>query len=83
MALWEVFSKLVNNPVRVEAIYVRVPADNLTDSALATIIAHLDTTTVLSRQGAERGIYSTVDPLDSTFRIIDYNVIGAQHYNRS
>merc|ERR1712183_185855 len=63
----------------VQAIYV--PADDLTDPAPATTFAHLDATTVLSRQVAERGIYPAVDPLDSTSRIMDPNVIGAEHYD--
>merc|ERR1712142_2587 len=62
----------------VQAIYV--PADDLTDPAPATTFAHLDATTVLSRAIAERGIYPAVDPLDSTSRIMDPNVIGAEHY---
>merc|ERR1712158_193474 len=62
----------------VQAIYV--PADDLTDPAPATTFAHLDATTVLSRSVAERGIYPAVDPLDSTSRIMDPNVIGTEHY---
>jgi len=62
----------------VQAIYV--PADDLTDPAPATTFAHLDATTVLSRQIAELGIYPAVDPLDSTSRILDPNVVGAEHY---
>merc|ERR1712108_43732 len=62
----------------VQAIYV--PADDLTDPAPATTFAHLDATTVLSRAIAELGIYPAVDPLDSTSRIMDPNVIGAEHY---
>ncbi|MEA2626145.1 MAG: F-type H+/Na+-transporting ATPase subunit beta [Candidatus Binatota bacterium] len=62
----------------VQAIYV--PADDLTDPAPATTFAHLDATTVLSRQIAELGIYPAVDPLDSTSRILDPDVVGAQHY---
>ena len=62
----------------VQAIYV--PADDLTDPAPATTFAHLDATTVLSRGVAERGIYPAVDPLDSTSRIMDPNVIGLEHY---
>ncbi|MDH3771103.1 MAG: F0F1 ATP synthase subunit beta, partial [Nitrospirota bacterium] len=60
------------------AIYV--PADDLTDPAPATAFAHLDATTVLSRQIAELGIYPAVDPLDSTSRILDPHVIGEEHY---
>ncbi len=62
----------------VQAIYV--PADDLTDPAPATTFAHLDATTVLSRQIAELGIYPAVDPLDSTSRILDPNVVGEEHY---
>lgn len=62
----------------VQAIYV--PADDLTDPAPATAFAHLDATTVLSRQLAELGIYPAVDPLDSTSRILDPKVVGAEHY---
>ena len=62
----------------VQAIYV--PADDLTDPAPATTFAHLDATTVLSRQIAELGIYPAVDPLDSTSRILEPGVVGAEHY---
>jgi F-type H+-transporting ATPase subunit beta len=62
----------------VQAIYV--PADDLTDPAPATSFAHLDATTVLSRQIAELGIYPAVDPLDSTSRVLDPQVIGEEHY---
>ncbi len=62
----------------VQAIYV--PADDLTDPAPATTFAHLDATTVLSRQIAELGIYPAVDPLDSTSRILDPGVVGEEHY---
>ncbi|MCK4377873.1 MAG: F0F1 ATP synthase subunit beta, partial [Deltaproteobacteria bacterium] len=62
----------------VQAIYV--PADDLTDPAPATAFAHLDATTVLSRQISELGIYPAVDPLDSTSRILDPKVIGDEHY---
>jgi F-type H+-transporting ATPase subunit beta len=62
----------------VQAIYV--PADDLTDPAPATSFAHLDATTVLSRQIAEIGIYPAVDPLDSTSRILDPRVVGEEHY---
>jgi len=62
----------------VQAIYV--PADDLTDPAPATAFAHLDATTVLSRQIAELGIYPAVDPLDSTSRILDPRIIGVEHY---
>ncbi|HEU0173876.1 MAG TPA: F0F1 ATP synthase subunit beta [Blastocatellia bacterium] len=63
----------------VQAIYV--PADDLTDPAPATTFAHLDATTVLSRQIAELGIYPAVDPLDSTSRILDPRIVGDEHYN--
>jgi F-type H+-transporting ATPase subunit beta len=63
----------------VQAIYV--PADDLTDPAPATTFAHLDATTVLSRGIAELGIYPAVDPLDSTSRIMDINIVGPEHYN--
>ncbi len=62
-----------------QAIYV--PADDLTDPSPATTFAHLDATLVLSRQIAELGIYPAVDPLDSTSRILDPNVIGQEHYD--
>jgi F-type H+-transporting ATPase subunit beta len=62
----------------VQAIYV--PADDLTDPAPATAFAHLDATTVLSRQLAALGIYPAVDPLDSTSRILDPQVVGEEHY---
>ena len=62
----------------VQAIYV--PADDLTDPAPATTFSHLDGTLVLSRQIAELGIYPAVDPLDSTSRILDPNVLGTEHY---
>ena len=62
----------------VQAIYV--PADDLTDPAPATTFAHLDATTVLSRQIAELGIYPAVDPLDSSSRILDPQVVGEEHY---
>lgn len=57
-----------------------MPADDLTDPAPATTFAHLDATTVLSRGIAELGIYPAVDPLDSTSRIMDPNVVGQEHY---
>ena len=62
----------------VQAIYV--PADDLTDPAPATSFAHLDATTVLSRQIAELGIYPAVDPLDSTSRSLDPRIVGEEHY---
>ena len=61
-----------------QAVYV--PADDLTDPSPATTFAHLDATLVLSRQIAELGIYPAVDPLDSTIRLLDPNVVGAEHY---
>jgi F-type H+/Na+-transporting ATPase subunit beta len=63
----------------VQAIYV--PADDLTDPAPATAFAHLDATTVLSRQIVEKGIYPAVDPLTSTSRILDPRIVGEEHYN--
>ncbi len=63
----------------VQAIYV--PADDLTDPAPATAFAHLDATTVLSRQIVELGIYPAVDPLASTSRILDPRIVGEEHYN--
>ena len=62
----------------VQAVYV--PADDLTDPAPATTFAHLDATTVLSRQIAELGIYPAVDPLDSSSRLLDPGVVGDEHY---
>lgn len=62
----------------VQAVYV--PADDLTDPAPATIFAHLDATTVLSRQIAEMGIYPAIDPLDSSSRILDPRIVGKEHY---
>ncbi|MGE5396342.1 MAG: F0F1 ATP synthase subunit beta, partial [Chitinophagales bacterium] len=62
-----------------QAVYV--PADDLTDPAPANTFAHLDATTVLSRQISELGIYPAVDPLDSTSRILDPNILGMDHYN--
>jgi len=62
----------------VQAVYV--PADDLTDPAPATVFAHLDATTVLSRKIAEKGIYPAVDPLDSTSRMLDPKIIGEEHY---
>jgi F-type H+-transporting ATPase subunit beta len=62
----------------VQAIYV--PADDLTDPAPATTFAHLDATTVLSRQISELGIYPAVDPLDSTSRMLDPRIVGPEHY---
>jgi F-type H+-transporting ATPase subunit beta len=71
-------STLRGSITSVQAIYV--PADDLTDPAPATTFAHLDATTVLSRQIAELGIYPAVDPLDSTSRILDPKVVGEEHY---
>ena len=69
----------VGSITSVQAVYV--PADDLTDPAPATTFAHLDATTVLSRQIAELGIYPAVDPLDSTSRMLDPRIIGEAHYN--
>ena len=63
----------------VQAIYV--PADDLTDPAPATTFAHLDATTVLSRKIAELGIYPAVDPLESTSRMLDPEIVGEEHYS--
>jgi F-type H+-transporting ATPase subunit beta len=63
----------------VQAVYV--PADDLTDPAPATTFAHLDATTVLSRDIVEKGIYPAVDPLDSTSNILDPRILGEEHYN--
>jgi len=63
----------------IQAVYV--PADDLTDPGVATTFTHLDATTVLSRQIAELGIYPAVDPLESTSRILDPNIVGAEHYD--
>merc|ERR1712083_1167734 len=63
----------------VQAVYV--PADDLTDPSPATTFAHLDATVVLSRQIAELGIYPAVDPLDSTSRQLDPQVVGQEHYD--
>ncbi len=71
-------STLRGSITSVQAIYV--PADDLTDPAPATTFAHLDATTVLSRQIVELGIYPAVDPLDSTSRILDPKVVGDEHY---
>jgi F-type H+-transporting ATPase subunit beta len=62
----------------VQAVYV--PADDLTDPAPATTFAHLDATTVLSRSIAEQGLYPAVDPLESTSRILEADVVGEEHY---
>ena len=62
----------------VQAVYV--PADDLTDPAPATTFSHLDATTVLSRRIAEQGIYPAVDPLESTSRILEADVVGDEHY---
>ncbi|MGB9826206.1 MAG: F0F1 ATP synthase subunit beta, partial [Desulfofundulus sp.] len=71
-------STMKGSVTSVQAVYV--PADDLTDPAPATTFAHLDATVVLSRQIAELGIYPAVDPLDSTSRILDPNVVGHEHY---
>ena len=62
----------------VQAVYV--PADDLTDPATATTFAHLDATTVLSRKISEQGIYPAVDPLESSSRILEADIVGAEHY---
>jgi len=62
----------------VQAVYV--PADDFTDPAIATTFAHLDATTVLSRELVELGIYPAVSPLDSTSRMLDWDTLGAEHY---
>jgi F0F1-type ATP synthase beta subunit len=62
----------------VQAVYV--PADDLTDPAPATTFAHLDATTVLSRALTELGIYPAVDPLDSTSKMLNPNIVGEKHY---
>ncbi len=78
-ALQERITSTLNGSVTsVQAIYV--PADDLTDPAPATAFAHLDATTVLSRSISELGIYPAVDPLESTSRILDPNVLGKEHY---
>jgi F-type H+-transporting ATPase subunit beta len=63
----------------VQAVYV--PADDLTDPAPASVFAHLDATTVLNRKIAEKGIYPAVDPLDSTSRLLDPQILGEEHYS--
>src|SRR6056297_2017514 len=72
-------STKVGSITSIQAVYV--PADDLTDPSPATTFAHLDATLVLSRQIAELGIYPAVDPLDSTSRLLDPNVIGQEHYD--
>jgi len=72
-------STLKGSITSVQAIYV--PADDLTDPAPATTFAHLDATTVLSRQIAELGIYPAVDPLDSNSRMLDASIVGQEHYD--
>src|SRR5499426_445420 len=74
-----IVSTKVGSITSVQAIYV--PADDLTDPSPATTFAHLDATLVLSRKIAELGIYPAVDPLDSTSRLLDPNVIGQEHYD--
>ena len=79
-ALQERIASTVNGSITsVQAVYV--PADDLTDPAPATTFTHLDATTVLSRKIAELGIYPAVDPLDSTSRILDANIVGQKHYD--
>ena len=78
-ALQERIASTKNGSVTsVQAVYV--PADDLTDPAPATTFAHLDATTVLSRKIAEQGIYPAVDPLGSTSRILEADIVGAEHY---
>jgi F-type H+-transporting ATPase subunit beta len=78
-ALQERITSTCNGSITsVQAVYV--PADDLTDPAPATTFAHLDATTVLSRQVAEKGIYPAVDPLDSTSRMLQPGVVGERHY---
>ena len=79
-ALQERITSTKNGSVTsVQAVYV--PADDLTDPAPATTFSHLDATTVLSRKIAEQGIYPAVDPLESTSRILEANIVGEEHYN--
>ena len=79
-AMQERIASTVNGSITsVQAVYV--PADDLTDPAPATTFTHLDATTVLSRKIAEMGIYPAVDPLDSTSRILDANIVGKEHYD--
>jgi F-type H+-transporting ATPase subunit beta len=72
-------STKVGSITSIQAVYV--PADDLTDPSPATTFAHLDATLVLSRGVAEMGIYPAVDPLDSTSRLLDPNLIGQEHYD--
>lgn len=78
ISLLHVFETLNLVFLNSQAIYV--PADDLTDPAPATTFAHLDANTVLSRAISELGIYPAVDPLDSNSRIMDPNIVGAEHY---
>ena len=79
-ALQERITSTKNGSVTsVQAVYVR--ADDLTDPAPATTFSHLDATTVLSRKIAEQGIYPAVDPLESTSRILEPDIVGEEHYN--
>lgn len=79
-ALQERITSTKNGSVTsVQAVYV--PADDLTDPAPATTFSHLDATTVLSRKIAEQGIYPSVDPLESTSRILQPDIVGEEHYN--
>ena len=81
--LFVYFNCLLCLPVIVFTLFqaIYVPADDLTDPAPATTFAHLDATTVLSRAISELGIYPAVDPLDSTSRIMDPNIVGMEHYS--
>ena len=77
--LQERIASTINGSVTsVQSLYV--PADDLTDPAPATTFAHLDATTVLSRKIVEQGIYPAVDPLDSTSRILEADIVGEEHY---
>ncbi|MGM0533280.1 MAG: F0F1 ATP synthase subunit beta [Campylobacterota bacterium] len=79
-ALQERITSTVNGSITsVQAVYV--PADDLTDPAPASVFAHLDSTTVLNRSIAEKGIYPAVDPLDSTSRMLDPQILGDEHYD--
>jgi F-type H+-transporting ATPase subunit beta len=79
-AMQERIASTVNGSITsVQAVYV--PADDLTDPAPATTFAHLDATTVLSRAISSQGIYPAVDPLESTSRILDAEIVGEEHYN--
>lgn len=82
LLIWELYKKNNFNKrgsiTSVQTVYV--PADDLTDPAPATTFSHLDATTVLSRQIASLGIYPAVDPLNSTSRILEPEIVGNEHY---